>query len=382
MTNIHAIARELQTTPSHVAYAHREQQPIRGHVIVREGKDYQALAELAADEVSEGLCEPTEDMPEKPARNATDGELVSVVVDLTRSVPAEAHTDGAIATPEASAALAGPTAAFTAARVIESMPFDEYIAIDAANATSLKRARKSIAHMLAPAKGSAAFDLGRQVHTLILEGRTTYREHTAIRPSRWADYRSKDSRAWRDEQQAAGLTVLTADEAELVAHVAKQVAAHPAASALLAAAPRTARELTMLWTDVEYAVPCKCRFDAIAWPEDEAAIAIDLKTTQSAHPNDFGRSVVNFGYDLQAAHYSAGYLATMGRPLGAYVLIAVETAAPFGVAVYQIGPEVLERGASERDLALDDWAAWWLAGKPDVRPYPDHITPLQLPGWA
>lgn len=261
------------------------------------------------------------------------------------------------------------------------LPADEYFALPAANASSLKAIRKSAAHMLAPRRESRAFDVGHAVHALVLEGLDAWRERHAIRPREFRDYRSKDAREWRDEQLAAGMTVLTWDDAELVKRIARNVSEHPAAVALLEASkPRhECRELTYVWEDETHRVPCKCRFDLVA----DADIGADLKTAVSAHHDEFARNAIRYGYDLQFAHYREGFRAVEGRDLAAFMAIVVETEEPYGVAVYHITDEWLERGLWQRELAMADWADWYAAGMPtDVPPYHQFVTELPLPRWA
>lgn len=265
--------------------------------------------------------------------------------------------------------------------IYAGLPFEEYLAIEAANASSLKLARKSIAHMLVPRTESTAFDLGHSVHSLVLEGLDAFRERTAIRPREFKSYREKDARAWRDEMLADGLTVLTHEEAELVKHVAKNISEHPAARELLELSkPRTeCRELTYVWHEDEWGVPCKARADMVA----DGSILVDLKTARTAFGDDFARAAIRYGYDLQAAHYARGFEVAHGRRPDAFVIIAVETEEPYGVAVYHITDDWLERGAWQRELALDTWSDWYHDGRPDdVTPYSQHITTLELPRWA
>ena len=59
-------------------------------------------------------------------------------------------------------------------------------------------------------------------------------------------------------------------------------------------------EQSFWWTHRETGLPCKARCDYVV---DD--MVIDLKTTGEggANPDKFTRSIVNFHYHLQAAHY-------------------------------------------------------------------------------
>lgn len=267
-------------------------------------------------------------------------------------------------------------------RRIEDMPADEYHAIKAANASSLKTLRSgTVSHMLAPRESKSAFDLGTAIHSLVLEGLDAFRERHPIRPKHWTDWRSKDAREWKAEREAEGCVVITPDEAEIIRRIGKELRRNEAACLLLERSIGR-RELTYLWTDPAFDVPCKCRFDAVAL-DGELRVGVDLKSARTAIPRDFARAAVNFGYDLQFAHYDAGFHAVEGVELDAYAVIVVETSEPFGVATYQIGPDWLERGRVERDRALSTWADWYHDGA--VTPatvYPTWFQELELPAWA
>lgn len=338
MTTIHELAATLHTTPSHVAYAWREGTTIHGHTIETTDEEEWLAIPTANGEISEA----------------------SVSDDTT-------------------------------AGVYPGVSFADYLAIDACNASSLKLARKSIAHMLVPRKESSAFDLGTSVHSLILEGLDAFRERTAIWPQTFMTKTGKEStsrntteaKEWKAQQEADGLLILDREEAELVKQVAKNVSECSAAANLLElATPRHAcRELTILWDDPEHDVPCKMRADIVA----DETLLVDLKTCRSAHPDDFARDAVKHGYDLQAAHYWSGYEVTHGRAPDAYIILAVETQPPYGCAVYNLSDPAcdwIDRGLWEREIAIETWAEWWHAGRPETKPYPETITPLQLPRWA
>lgn len=270
--------------------------------------------------------------------------------------------------------------------VYPGLDFETYLEIDAANASSLKLARKSIAHMLAPRKESAAFDLGRTVHSLILEGSDTFHERTAIWPKTFQTKGGKEStsrntaeaKEWRERMESEGRTIIDRSQAETVARIARNVSDNPAARALLERAQpaHECREVTYVWHDEVFDVPCKMRTDAVT-----GLVIIDLKTCRSAHPDDFARDAARYQYHLQAAHYVEGYRVLEGHPPDYYVIIAVETEEPYGCAVYDITDEWLWAGEVARDEAMAVWAEWHHAGRPATKPYPEQITALEPPRW-
>lgn len=264
---------------------------------------------------------------------------------------------------------------------IKDMSAEEYHALPYANASSLKAIRKSVRHMLTPYARKHAFDLGTAIHTIVLEGKEEFLDRHPVRPECWNSWRTNDAKAWRAEQESAGRLVVDPSDRRLAARLAREVSQCDAAKALLDRSTER-RELTYIWHDETYDVPCKCRFDAVA-VDGGRFIGIDLKSTRSALPYDFRGSIVKFGYDVQASHYSAGFKAVEGEDLLAYTIIAVETQEPHGVAVYSLKPEVLERGEWERELAMQKYADWHHDGRPTDEPvYPTHIMEIGLPKWA
>ncbi len=72
----------------------------------------------------------------------------------------------------------------------------------------------------------------------------------------------------------------------------------------------------------------KGKADYFAKDTPHGRIVVDAKKTKSARPKDFTRSVFNYNYDLQSAHYSLGFGAEK------FLFLAVESRRPFGVGIY------------------------------------------------
>jgi hypothetical protein len=128
-------------------------------------------------------------------------------------------------------------------------------------------------------------------------------------------------------------------------------------------------------------VECKARIDAL--PREGSRwgnCVVDIKTTADASAREFQRSVHNFGYHLQAAHYlSAAERLRL-------IFVVVERDAPHCVAIYELDEDALELGREERDSLLGQWAlceAEEAAGGLDAWPgFPVEVQELSLPGWA
>ena len=100
---------------------------------------------------------------------------------------------------------------------------------------------------------------------------------------------------------------------------------------------------------------------------------MDLKTTRDASPDGFGKSIANYRYHVQSAHYRDGFQA------GRFVWVAVEIDPPYAVAVYIDGDEIHARGDGER---LSDLRLYAECKASDKWPgYPDEVQNISLPRW-
>lgn len=222
------------------------------------------------------------------------------------------------------------------------------------------------------------FDVGHAVHTLIL-GTGANVETIALA--------SRRSKAW-DEHEAAcrasGSIPMTEDEYADVAAMAEAVLAHHEARSLFER--EGVSELSMWWEETaaigfeQVPVMCRGRIDRLT-AHDGAPLAVDLKTTtKSSAPIGWRSTVLDYGYDIQAAAYHRGYLATAGDPLP-MVHVVVEKAKPHVVAVYEPMPaDYFERGERRWLDAVQTFAQCtadneW-PGRPGISTYPP------LPAWA
>ncbi len=85
-------------------------------------------------------------------------------------------------------------------------------------------------------------------------------------------------------------------------------------------------------------------------------IIVDLKTTGDASPGEFERSVLKYGYHIQAAFYidmvkRKHCLANEPEPK--FLILALEKSPPYCVASYYLNDEFIEYGRSEYKRALE-----------------------------
>jgi exodeoxyribonuclease VIII len=221
---------------------------------------------------------------------------------------------------------------------------------------------------------TAAMLLGTAVHTHILEPD----EWTAryIAGPEALDRRTKAGKeAWAAfEADAAGRTVISRNDADLVLAMGRAVRNHPAAAMLLARPG--AAETTWMWHDADTGLQCKCRPD---WLTTDGSLIVDLKTTEDASPAGFRKSIANFRYHVQAAWYLDGIERATGKRPEQFLFVCVEKKAPHAVAVYAADAEMIDAGAKHARLDLDTLAVCKAA---DAWPgYSHQIEPISLPAW-
>jgi exodeoxyribonuclease VIII len=261
--------------------------------------------------------------------------------------------------------------------IIPSISNAEYHARPEISKSQLDLIRRSPAlfrHRLThPQERTPAMRWGTLVHTAVLEP-DQLPLTTVIAPT--VDRRTKDGKAaWEAFQlQAAGREVITAEESIELIDIASAIERHESAGRALAMVDKV--ETSIIWTDEDTGMACRCRPDAIL----SNGLIVDLKTTQDASPEGFAKSIANFRYHVQAAYYSDGYTAAFGEAPKGFMFIAVEKTAPYLVACYLLSDLAVIRGRAEykedlqtlkQCLATDVWPGY--SQKPLV---------IDLPKWA
>lgn len=221
---------------------------------------------------------------------------------------------------------------------------------------------------------TAAMLLGTAVHTHILELNEWDQRYIAAPDG--IDRRTKAGKeAWAAfEAKAAGRTVISRDDAELVMAMGRAVHGHPAAAMLLALPG--AAETTWMWHDQPTGLQCKCRPD---WLTTDGSLIVDLKTTEDASPAGFKKSIGNFRYFVQASWYLDGIEQATGRRPEQFIFLCVEKKAPHAVAVYAADAEMIESGAKQARMDLDKLAECKASNS--WPGYSNQIETISLPAW-
>lgn len=250
------------------------------------------------------------------------------------------------------------------APILNAATDDAYRADPALGSTDVNRLLKAPAiyrwYRDNPQPESTAFDIGSAVHSVLLGGRK-------VVPIDAPDWRSTSARTERDRVRAEGHIPLLTEQAEQVARMAQAVTD---ATDLLNGQHEVPR--TAVW---DGRVPIKGRADV--W--HEGAAIVDLKTTASAHPDALARSILTYGYHVQAAHYLELFTGPDGIPPD-YFIVAVEKSPPHLVTVALLEADWIDLGRRRCIDAYETWAACTATGQ--WPGYAAGVVVPPLPAWA
>lgn len=225
-----------------------------------------------------------------------------------------------------------------------------------------------------------ALDFGTLVHSVVLEPDSL--DQYAVLDAAAIGLKSDGTPAanpmmtvaWKRavaEAAVDGKTVVAQSDWDKAHLMAESIRNHDEARALLYDGEGQA-ELSAFATNPE-GHRFKARFDRLI-----PGAVVDLKTT-SAKPgaDSLTRSVVDYGYDLSAAHYlDVAALCDLDATKFLWVFVGKE--APYRVVVAEAHPDYIARGLALRDLALARIT------DPDAEPYEGATGRLTLtpPPWA
>lgn len=224
------------------------------------------------------------------------------------------------------------------------MPADVYHDLDAVNRGQVVQFHRDPAEWAAGKEtmDADALRFGRAVHEAVLE--PDIFEPVVV------DIKGTRTKAFKEAcADNPGAMVLTEDEFDQVAHMARAVREHEGCASLLSGGQA---EVTYVWEDHQTGLTCKCRLDYRGM-----GYAVDLKTTGKPVA-DFRRAVYSYDYDTQAAFYLDGANEHEELPLEIFYFIAVQKPPKYGdvnrwktilrlgggVRIYRMTPETIAQG--------------------------------------
>lgn len=260
-----------------------------------------------------------------------------------------------------------------------NVPAADYHGWHLASSHRLGLLSRSPAHMRHaldnPTEQTPAMALGEAAHLCLLQPHL-FVTRFAVAPQldRRTNYGKEMWQAFLEQHPNA--TPIKAAEGEACLAMARAVRAHPAASALLRDAAQDGIEVSGVWRCDATGVMCKMRPDVVNFKHE---VLVDLKTCEDASQAAFERSIFNFGYARQAAHYMRGAAAN-GIGVDGFVFIAVEKQAPHAIAVYRLDDEVIAQADEEVVRLLELYGRCEREGR--WPGYSDEVENIRIPKWA
>lgn len=262
----------------------------------------------------------------------------------------------------------------------QNVDFNDYRKADGINASGLKEILRSPQHFQCylnqPERTpTEAMRMGSIIHAAVLE-RSRFEFCKTVEPE--VDRRTVKGReelaAWHAQKPEHAI-VLQASDVPKIEGMLAAVDAHPILKKLLKGGKS---ETSILWQDPQHNVLCKARFDFVS--EQAGGMIVDLKTCKDARPEAFAKDVLNFRYDLQAAHYLHAATVTQACSDKHFLWVVIEKESPYGINVFSASESVLSIGEQWRDEAMERYAT---ALKSGVWPsYGTKVTTLEAPPWA
>lgn len=258
---------------------------------------------------------------------------------------------------------------------VYGMSFEDYLAVDALNGSSLVHMRRSPMYYAwmynHPQPPTDAMKLGTATHQLILQ------------PERVGDFavwgEAEDQKVRRGNVwaafQAAHFDKMIVTRAERDAMVGMATGARMNIPIHKYADAKGCTEVSMFWTDPVSGRAYKGRVDKIL----DGHVIADLKTCVSCQPRMFGTQSYRFGYHIKMAMYWSGYRQLTGHE-PKMKLLAIEKKPPYESVVYRVTPSVIAQGLEEWQnleaiLNICEDTNRWPAE------YEDE-TDLMIPAWA
>lgn len=224
------------------------------------------------------------------------------------------------------------------------------------------------AHLMHPRLGGAGDtdtargDVGSAVHAKVFGGKP-------VVFGDWDDWRTKDSKAFRDDARAQGMIPMLAKTREQIERMAANV--REALKFFGEGRP----EVTMLWEDA--GVWCRARAD---WLTNDGLYDLDLKTCSNADPEDWSKhTIYNAGYDTQMALRARGHEILSGQPR-TMVWVLVEIEAPHAVSFVGAMGSVIDLASIKVKHAVSVWGK--CLGSGEFPTYPRKIHWVDAPSRA
>jgi hypothetical protein len=276
---------------------------------------------------------------------------------------------------------------------IYEMADEAYFADPATSNSDLKLLRRSAEHFkylkAHPKERTPAMQAGSSLHCAILEPDNFMKRHAVIpdnaprkpttaqrnsaKPTPDAQERMQYWDQW--ELMNQGKLIVTPEKAAEYMEIGGLIRNHPELSVFFDSGKA---EHAVFGEDPETGLMCKCKPDYLTRIKDYK-ICIEVKSCEDARNHAFQRTAYNFQYFTAAAFYQDVMSWSIGAP-DAYLIVAFERDPPYGMKIYEVSEESIERG---REQYRESLALMKQCMEDDHWPiYDTDIELLELPHWA
>jgi len=257
----------------------------------------------------------------------------------------------------------------------EELPNEQYHGGLGVSSSNVKEILASPLHMvsrmLLPQEPSPAMEFGTALHRAVLEPKK-FETAYAVPPK--VDRRTKEGKAAWEEWVSRGYVPISQEDMDTLFWMRDSVMGHPKIGPLL---QKAEGEISCFSRDQETGLLLKCRFDALV---KDLGIALDLKTTQDATPEEFARSIEKFKYYVQDPFYRNVGGDALGTKIRGFLFVAMEKKAPYQVQAYLLSEEDLALGEIQIRKGLDLLKKCLDSG--EFPGYSNEIQEIAMPGWA
>jgi hypothetical protein len=195
--------------------------------------------------------------------------------------------------------------------------------------------------------------------------------------SKYDDFRTNESKAWRDEMENGGLTIIKQDALDSAREQVTAVLSHPVANRLV----NESRKQVAFRHKTKHNFWSKGLIDLL--PNDSEEGIIDIKTCEPSaleSRRNLARHIYDWQYHIQAGAYSEGYTFASGEERIRFRFIFVTSKPPFRVAVVELPFAAVMLGADQYRAGVNRFAECLESGKwPSIW---DGESELDLPQYA
>lgn len=286
-------------------------------------------------------------------------------------------------------------------KMIERLPFADYITLPGLNISTLCYANETMLHLKAALDKKIEHDspslaMGRAVHARLLEPAVYRQQYVVSKPcsaviksgARAGRECGNAGKCWYGQRWYCGVHApdgattpeyVTEDEYERIEAMYRAVLEHDVVKLIRLDG---GYETTLLRT-ID-GIDCKMRLDKLVLHDGYPAVIVDIKKVRRGHAGDakFSRAVDDYHYDAKAAWYVDGVCDVCARSPKdvTFVWVVVEDNEPFSVRAIQADADTLAIGR----LKYCDWLVRYKKAL-ESGEWPGYSKHLELGGvseWA